>query len=112
MVTSVRHEHLMSYRDYEVNERVNWVLLWPGMVVLCVSQIYWSMDVTNALASQMASSMLALKKKLHSQILDMVNLVKGRSTKLWILSSKVHLHVSNRSTVKTGKDYHECAHYD
>lgn len=78
MVISVRHEHLMSYRDYEVNERVNWVLTWPGMAVLCVSQIYWSMDVSNALESRMASSMLALQKKLQRQILDMVNLVKSR----------------------------------
>lgn len=78
MVISVRHEHLMSYRDYEVNDRVHWVLTWPGMAVLCVSQIYWCMDVTNALESQMASSMLALQNKLKSQILDMVNLVKSK----------------------------------
>lgn len=77
MLASVRHEILMSYHDYEVNDRVDWVRTWPGMVVLCVSQIYWSMEVQNALMAHMQSAMTRLYQKLRSQIIDVVNLVKG-----------------------------------
>ena len=77
MVKSVRHQVLMSYRDYEINERVSWVLLWPGMVVLCVSQIYWSIDVQNSLITHMITVLESLYDKLKHQIIDMVNLVKG-----------------------------------
>lgn len=77
MVKSIRHEILMSYLDYEVNKRNVWVLIWPGMVVLCVAQIYWSMEVQNSLMTRIASTMETLHKKLRNQILDMVELVKG-----------------------------------
>ncbi|XP_017762251.1 PREDICTED: dynein heavy chain 12, axonemal-like [Eufriesea mexicana] len=77
MLKSVRHEILMSYLDYEINRRVVWVRIWPGMVVLCVSQIYWSMDVQNSLMTHIPSTMEALHVKLKSQILEMVQLVRG-----------------------------------
>jgi dynein heavy chain len=84
----MRHEVLMSYRDYEVNERVEWVKIWPGMVVLCVSQIYWSMQVQNALMDHMESSMTILYQKLRKQIIDMVNLVKGNAVTPFINTVK------------------------
>ena len=77
MVKSVRHEIQMSYLDYEVTKRVVWVRTWPGMVVLCVSQIYWSMEVQNSLMTHIPSTMEALHTKLGSQILEMVQLVRG-----------------------------------
>lgn len=80
MVKSMRHEILMSYLDYEVNQRVTWVRIWPGMVVLCVSQIYWSMEVQNSLMTGIPSTMKTLYEKLMSQILDMVALVRGSSS--------------------------------
>lgn len=78
MVKSIRHEILMSYLDYDPDRRVDWVRIWPGMVVLCVSQIYWSMEVQNCLMTHMVSTMESLNRKLQSQIFDMVNLVKGK----------------------------------
>lgn len=77
MLKSVRHEMFMSYLDYDTNERVVWVQIWPGMVVLCVGQIYWSMEVQSSLLTHMLSSLEELWKKLQLQIFDMVNLVKG-----------------------------------
>ncbi|XP_046823509.1 dynein axonemal heavy chain 7-like [Vespa crabro] len=81
MLKSVRHETLMSYLDYDTNERVVWVQIWPGMVVLCVAQIYWSMEVQSSLLTHILSTLEALWKKLQLQIFDMVNLVKGHLTK-------------------------------
>ena len=82
MLISVREEVLMSYRDYEINERVDWVRTWPGMVVLCVSQIYWSMQVQAALMAHIISAMTTLYQKLKKQIFDVVNLVKGGGSML------------------------------
>ncbi|XP_043503405.1 dynein axonemal heavy chain 12-like [Polistes fuscatus] len=81
MIKSIRHEMLLSYLDYDTNERVVWVQIWPGMIVLCVAQIYWSMEVQSSLLTLIPSTMEALYEKLQLQILDMVNLVKGKLTK-------------------------------
>lgn len=77
MVKSVRHEVFMSYLDYETNKRVVWVTIWPGMVVLCVDQIYWSIQVQNTLMNRIPSAMDTLYEKLRSQILEIVELVRG-----------------------------------
>ncbi|XP_015126095.2 dynein heavy chain 12, axonemal [Diachasma alloeum] len=82
MVKSIRHEIMMSYFDYETNERVQWVLIWPGQVIICVSQIYWSMEVQNCLMTHTMSNLEGLYKKLRAQIFDMVNLfATGQLTK-------------------------------
>ncbi|XP_076222913.1 dynein heavy chain at 62B [Nomia melanderi] len=82
MVKSVRHEILMSYRDYEVNQRATWVLIWPGMVVLCVAQIYWSTEVQNSLMTRIRSTTETLYEKLRKQIFEMVDLIRGRGLRL------------------------------
>jgi len=51
MVMSVR-DVISSARDaYAHSIRADWVMKWPGQVVLCVSQIYWTLEVHTALAS-------------------------------------------------------------
>lgn len=77
MVRSVREEIYLSYLDYEINERITWVLIWPGMVVLCVSQIYWSLEVQNCLVDHAPFAMESLYEKLKVEILKLVNLVRG-----------------------------------
>lgn len=98
----------MSYLDYEVNKRDLWVLIWPGMVVLCVSQIYWTMEVQNSLMTRMPSTMEVLHEKLMNQILEMVELVKGsndeKSVKKKTVLNKIlhpsgHLTKQNRTTL-------------
>ncbi|XP_053595266.1 dynein axonemal heavy chain 7 [Microplitis demolitor] len=78
MVKTIKHEIMVSYFDYEVTERVKWALIWPGQVVLCVSQIYWSLAVTNSLLTQTISALESLYDALKSQMIDMVDLVKGK----------------------------------
>lgn len=77
MVKSVREEIHLSYLEYETNEREIWVLVWPGMIVLCVSQVYWSLEVQNCLISRTPFAMELLYEKLKSQILKLVELVRG-----------------------------------
>lgn len=91
MVKSVRHEILMSYRDYEVNQRSTWVRIWPGMVVLCVAQIYWSTEVQNSLMTRIRSTTETLYEKLRKQIFDMVDLIRGSLTVI-LVEKSAHRH--------------------
>ncbi|KAM9777518.1 dynein axonemal heavy chain 12-like [Neosynchiropus ocellatus] len=49
MICSVRHVVARSREDYSQNQRVRWVQEWPGQVVLCTSQIYWTLEVHEAI---------------------------------------------------------------
>lgn len=49
MVLSIRDVIFHSYDSYAHTARANWVIQWPGQVVLCVSQIYWTAEVHEAL---------------------------------------------------------------
>ncbi|GLG95085.1 Uncharacterized protein GBIM_02131, partial [Gryllus bimaculatus] len=40
-----------AFDDYPVRDRDYWVLQWPGQTVLCVSQTYWTTEVTEAMKS-------------------------------------------------------------
>jgi dynein heavy chain, axonemal len=42
-------------QDYAKRPRHEWVLQWPGMVVLVVSAIYWTQGVTQALKERKAA---------------------------------------------------------
>ncbi|XP_037810078.1 dynein heavy chain 12, axonemal [Lucilia sericata] len=45
MLKAVREQMGMSFEHYPKVERYEWVLHWPQMVALCVSQIYWAANV-------------------------------------------------------------------
>ena len=40
---------LFVLQAYSETERVQWVKQWPGQVVLCTSQIYWTLEVHEAI---------------------------------------------------------------
>ncbi|KAH0950381.1 hypothetical protein HN011_009494 [Eciton burchellii] len=81
MLNSIREEIYLSYLDYETSERVIWLFNWPGMVVLCVSQIYWSLEVENCLIDHAVFALELLHEKLKAQILKLVDLVRGQLSK-------------------------------
>ncbi len=49
MRSSVRQQIIDSMAAYATQARPSWVRQWPAMVVLAVSQIYWSQEVENAI---------------------------------------------------------------
>lgn len=52
MIKSVRSVIKNSIFAYEKTPRKAWVLKWPGQVILCVSSIYWTTEVTDAVQKQ------------------------------------------------------------
>uniref|UniRef100_A0A6I8P549 Dynein axonemal heavy chain 3 n=1 Tax=Ornithorhynchus anatinus TaxID=9258 RepID=A0A6I8P549_ORNAN len=68
MLESIRHVIKLGIEDYV--PRKEWVLQWPGQVVICVSSIYWTQEVAEAVT--------AFLEKNNLQIAEIVELVRGK----------------------------------
>ncbi|OAF71836.1 Dynein heavy chain 12, axonemal [Intoshia linei] len=86
----VQESMLLSIHDvinqariaYTENERCDWVRVWPGQIVLCVSQIYWSADIEAILIDGGdKKGIINYGKQLDEQLNDIVNLVRGKLNK-------------------------------
>jgi dynein heavy chain len=81
---SVENEMLGSVRSiikkaivaYQNTPRAQWVIEWPGQVVLCVSQIFWTMEVEEAIIAG-PKAMEKCLAKLNADLSDVVQLVRG-----------------------------------
>ncbi|XP_049583590.1 dynein axonemal heavy chain 7 [Syngnathus scovelli] len=60
--------------------RIDWVRSWPGQAVLCVSQVYWTKDIHDAIKSGQKALDAYLAQN-NSQIDDIVTLVRGKLSK-------------------------------
>ncbi|XP_030642423.1 dynein heavy chain 7, axonemal [Chanos chanos] len=65
---------------YPKELRVNWVRAWPGQTVLCVSQLYWTKDIHEAIAKG-PQALEAYLQQNNTQIDDIVTLVRGKLSK-------------------------------
>ena len=54
MVESMHETCKLGVAAYAQTAREKWVLEWPGQVVLVVTGIFWTLDVTNALTQGVA----------------------------------------------------------
>ncbi|XP_071484907.1 dynein axonemal heavy chain 12-like [Diadema antillarum] len=80
MLRSVRDVVEAAHGAYAVEPRANWVQEWPGQVVICVSQIYWTEEVHEAIRSG-PGGLREYHSKLESQLQDIVALVRGKLSK-------------------------------
>ncbi|XP_052780138.1 dynein axonemal heavy chain 12-like isoform X1 [Mya arenaria] len=80
MLLSVRDVVRAAHEAYAVEPRTNWVIDWPGQVVLCASQAYWTREVHEAIRFG-PGGLKDYHKKLQKQLGDVVELVRGKLTK-------------------------------
>jgi dynein heavy chain len=52
MISSLRKVVIDSKNVYPTTPRNNWVLQWPGQVVLCVSSMFWTTEVVEAMEKE------------------------------------------------------------
>lgn len=52
MLSSVRQVTGESVEGYKSTPRDRWVIEWPGQIVICVSSIFWTQCVEEAMAKQ------------------------------------------------------------
>ncbi|ESN93529.1 hypothetical protein HELRODRAFT_194054 [Helobdella robusta] len=107
MVLSIKNVVSTAIEAYPQNKRSTWVQSWSGQAVLCVSQLYWTSYVHEAIGQ----GQLALKKYLatnNSQIEMLVTLVRGELSKQHriILQALIVLDVHSRDVLAEliGKD--------
>ena len=52
MIETVRCYCFGSWCDYPTKPFDKWLQLWPGQVVICVFNLYWTQDITRALQDE------------------------------------------------------------
>ncbi|RXM98274.1 Dynein heavy chain 12, axonemal [Acipenser ruthenus] len=80
MLRSVRDVVARSRLAYRKTARKDWVREWPGQVVLCTSQMYWTSEVHEAIQSG-PQGLKEYYKQLQGQLNDIVELVRGKLSK-------------------------------
>ncbi|TPX54258.1 hypothetical protein SeMB42_g00367 [Synchytrium endobioticum] len=76
MRKSVKKVIMDGLSCYHLKQRTDWVLDWPGQVVLSVSQTYWTKEVSEALKDGTAG-LKVLYTRLLNQLQGLVGLVRG-----------------------------------
>lgn len=66
--------------DYQKTPRGEWVKLWPGQAVLCVSQCYWTTFVNDSIKKG-PKAMEAYLAQNTKQIEEVVKIIRGKLSK-------------------------------
>ncbi|MFT7804825.1 dynein heavy chain 12, axonemal [Arapaima gigas] len=80
MLRSVRDVVFRSLQAYSQTDRSTWVREWPGQVVLCTSQIFWTVEVHEAIRRG-PEGLKCYVEQLQNQLNDIVALVRGKLPK-------------------------------
>ena len=79
MRLSVKDATQLAIADYPNVDRKDFVLKHPGMVILCVTALYWTQSATKAFEEQDLKGQLARQEE---ELMDIVMLVRGKLSKL------------------------------
>ncbi|XP_034354027.1 dynein axonemal heavy chain 12 isoform X4 [Arvicanthis niloticus] len=80
MLRSIHDVIAASRLAYPESARKDWVREWPGQVVLCVSQMFWTSE-TQEVISGGTEGLKKYYKELQYQLNDIVELVRGKLSK-------------------------------
>ncbi|XP_044079595.1 dynein axonemal heavy chain 1 isoform X1 [Siniperca chuatsi] len=80
MKATLRDNIDRSLKIYPEKPRVEWVLSWPGQVVIAGCQVFWTFEVSDALEQGDLTN--RLYPQLQTQLGDLVQLVRGRLSKM------------------------------
>jgi dynein heavy chain, axonemal len=96
---SIRTLTIASLQEYKTLPRRQWILNWPAQVILAVSCVYWTAEVTSALNGEIP--LVQVNQKLDAQLQEMVELVRGKLSKLQrkTLGALTTIDVHNRDVV-------------
>jgi dynein heavy chain len=77
MLASVQEQIGKALRNYMETARDKFVLQWPGQVVLCMSQIFWTKEVEEVLVKGGGNHLKLYREHCTSQLEEVVKLVRG-----------------------------------
>lgn len=75
MRTTLRHLFAQAVREYDDKPREHWVFDWPAQTALCITQIWWSIEVNAAFLKQQEGYENALKDYQRKQITQLNSLI-------------------------------------
>ncbi|KAK6642963.1 hypothetical protein RUM43_004465 [Polyplax serrata] len=81
MLLTVREVAEKAYKAYLSTDRTIWVREWPGQVVICVSTIFWTLEVHEQLNKGDVKPMKVYHEGLQVQLNQIVALVRGKLSK-------------------------------
>lgn len=101
MRKSLRDQILRGIKEYDVQNRIEWILSHPGQVVLSVSQFYWTKEVEEAMSQQGVRGVQKYMSKQKKQMRDLIERVRGEltSTQRTILAALTTLDVHAKDVV-------------
>ena len=107
---SIRTLTVMSLEEYTKLPRKQWLLNWPAQVILGVSCVFWTREVTAALQAGGGPAIAACNSKLDSQLREIVELVRGKLNKLQrkTMGALTTIDVHNRDVVAKMVDLGTC----
>jgi dynein heavy chain len=82
MRTSLHTVTLKALGDYPSRPRSEWIRLWPGQVVISVSQIFWTQEVNASMRNGGTAGLMKCSKLCTEELMRTVTLVRGELTKL------------------------------
>ena len=82
MLASMRHQVTQGYEAYKQTPREQWVLKWPGQVVLGVSQIFWTAEVEAVIENGRENGLKVFEDINTQRLSQIVDLVRGNLSKL------------------------------
>ncbi|XP_043932324.1 dynein axonemal heavy chain 1 [Protopterus annectens] len=99
MRASVRDNIERSLKAYPQTARTDWVLSWPGQVVIAGCQTFWTKEVSEALEAGDLST--KLYPQLEAQMNDLVALVRGKLSRMQrtVLSALIVIEVHAKDVV-------------
>ncbi len=68
MVSSIRYVIKEAVADYIVKDRKKWVIDWPGQVVICASQVYWTIETAESIQNNELNVKFFLKYLLSNNV--------------------------------------------
>ncbi|KAJ3098250.1 Dynein heavy chain 3, axonemal [Phlyctochytrium planicorne] len=77
MQSSVHQQVSNALKAYAESPREKWVLEWPGQVVICVSQIFWTREVTESIRTAGPRGLRDYREICAKQLENVVALVRG-----------------------------------
>ncbi|XP_078090943.1 dynein axonemal heavy chain 3-like [Mustelus asterias] len=80
MKMSLGEVMMQAITAYPEASREQWVLTWPGQIVLASSMVYWTAAVSQAITQK--NGLCDFLEKSNKQIEDIVTLVRGKLTKM------------------------------
>eukprot|EP00667_Euglena_gracilis_P000033 EG_transcript_33 len=101
MRDTVRHQVMESIDSYLEMKREDWMLQWPGQVVICVSCMFWTRDVEEALNRAGLEGLQGYEGQCNANMTKLIELVRGDLKKVQrcTLEALVVIEVHNRDVV-------------